>query len=244
MKKAEQTALYSIIKAKIIELIKAGTYKPDEKLPTEAEFCAMFDVSRTTIRIALQQLELEGRIYRQQGKGTFVAKSKIKQSLTTASKGFAEQMVEQGLEPVTKVISLEVIPATSSYIDLLNLQKNDPIIKLVRLRYASHEPIQYVESYIPWKVAPGLTKQEGQGSLFQILEQKYHIQVGKTVEAVEPILADDQISLHLEIPVGAPCLTVETTTFSTAQSPIEYSHAVFRGDRSKFIVERVYTDLE
>lgn len=64
------TALYSVIKFKIIELIKSGKYQANDQLPTESEFCEQYDVSRTTVRLALQQLELEGYIKRIQGKGT------------------------------------------------------------------------------------------------------------------------------------------------------------------------------
>ncbi|GAA0371573.1 GntR family transcriptional regulator [Bacillus horti] len=240
MKNPDQEALYAVTKSKIVEMIKSGKYQPDEKLPTEAEFCNMFDVSRTTIRIALQQLELEGRIYRRQGKGTFVSRSKIEQSLTTSNKGFAEQMIDQGLEPETIVIDLQVQPASQAMAQALNLQEKDPLTKLVRLRSASQEPLQYVESYIPWKIAPGLNKEESSGSLFQLLKSKYHVTVGKTIETVEPILADETISGHLNISVGTPCLAVETITLSNDHIPIEYSFAVFRGDRSKFVVERIY----
>jgi GntR family transcriptional regulator len=77
------TVLYSIVKDKIADLIKSGEYAVGEQLPTELALCEQFQVSRTTVRLALQQLELEGRIYRVQGKGTFVSKPKIRHTMTS-----------------------------------------------------------------------------------------------------------------------------------------------------------------
>lgn len=72
------TALYSVIKFKIIELIKSGKYQANDQLPTESEFCEQYDVSRTTVRLALQQLELEGYIKRIQGKEHLYRRQKYK----------------------------------------------------------------------------------------------------------------------------------------------------------------------
>lgn len=233
--------LYSIVKDKILEMIKSGKYRVGEQLPTETELCKQFNVSRTTVRLALQQLVLEGRIYRIQGKGTFVSKPKIRQTFTSSDKGFAEQMIDQGLRPESKVFELQVIPATPALAEALQIQENDPVNKLARVRYADSEPLQYEISYIPWKFTPGLVNEDCGGSLFQLLRIKFQLIVHRTVEFVEPILADECISGYLNISDGAPAFFVETTTYTTEDVPIEYSQAYFRGDRSKFVIERNYT---
>jgi GntR family transcriptional regulator len=183
---------------------------------------------------------LEGRINKVQGKGTFVSKPKIKQSLTSSSKGFGDQMLEQGLKPRSNVLSLKVIPADTALSEYLQIEENDPVTQLVRVRFADDEPLQYETSYIPWKIAPGLDDDDCQGSLFQSLRTKYHIEINRTVESIEPILAAEHISQHLNIPQGAPVFSIETITYNSDNTPVEYSNAVFRGDRSKFTVERNY----
>lgn len=236
----DSNALYSQIKTKIEQQIKSGEYKTGDALPSEFQLCKDYDVSRTTIRLALQQLELEGRIYKIQGKGTFVAKPKIKQSLSTSSKGFADQMIDQGLKPRSLVLSLKVIPADGLLAEYLQIHESDPVNQLIRVRFADHEPLQYETSYIPWKFAHGLVDDDCQGSLFQLLRTKYNVQIDRTVESIEPILVSEQISQHLKIPPGAPVFSIETITYSLDNTPVEYSNAVFRGDRSKFTVERNY----
>ncbi len=128
------TALYSVIKFKIIELIKSGKYQANDQPPTESEFCEQYDVSRTTVRLALQQLELEGYIKRIQGKGTFVSAAKIQTPIPHKITSFAEQM--RGLRSESKVLELVVIPADHSIAELLKMKENEPVNKLVRVRYA------------------------------------------------------------------------------------------------------------
>ncbi|MBS4205675.1 GntR family transcriptional regulator [Lederbergia citrea] len=239
----EQASLYNIVKMKIMEKIKSGKYQVGDKLPTEMELCEEYSVSRTTIRIALQQLALEGRIYRVQGKGTFVSKPKIQQSLSTTEKGFASQLIEQGYKPKTDIIELKVIPADSTLASHLQVNGNDPVTQLARIRYANDEPLFYAVSYIPWHFAPGLVNDEEscKGSLFQLLQDKYNVKIHKTVEVLEPILASKQISEYLSVSEDTPVFHLETLTYDENLKPIEFSESVFRGDRSTFTIERIYT---
>ncbi|MEC1355174.1 GntR family transcriptional regulator [Bacillus sonorensis] len=232
-------ALYSVIKFKIIELIKSGKYKANDQLPTESEFCEQYHVSRTTVRLALQQLELEGYIKRIQGKGTFVSAAKIQAPIPHKITSFAEQM--KGLRSESKVLELVVIPADQSIAELLQINENDPVNKLVRIRYAEDEPLQYHTSYIPWKIAPALVQEECTGSLFALLRSKYNIRIERGTEWIEPILTDETISKHLLINVGAPVFLSESITYDDQGAVVEYAQIITRGDRTKFIVEQQYS---
>jgi GntR family transcriptional regulator len=238
------SVLYSIVKDKIADLIKSGEYAVGEQLPTELALCEQFQVSRTTVRLALQQLELEGRIYRVQGKGTFVSKPKIRHTMTSWEKGFAEQMIEQGLKPETRVVELTVIPASAAVAKSLQIAESDPVNRLARVRYADQEPVLYEISYLPWKLTPGLTAEECSGSLYRLLHAKYGLSVKRTVEYVEPALTDHTISQYIDTPEGTPIFFLETVAYIAAdpdEAPIEFSQGYYRGDRSKFVVERSYS---
>lgn len=104
---AKQPQLHSQIKQDIVDKIESGYYPPGSLLPTESEFCKIYDVSRTTLRTALNHLLMEGAIYRKQGKGTFVAKGKVKQILSSSSLRYAEQLKAQGFKPKIKVVDLQ-----------------------------------------------------------------------------------------------------------------------------------------
>jgi len=233
-------ALHFKVKESIIQLIKKGEYTPHTQLPTEAEFCDKYGVSRTTIRTALQQLQLEGYVYRKQGKGTFVSGQKVTQVLTSTVKNFTEQLTTQGKSPTTKVLGLTVIESDAFLSELFNLQKGDPVNRLERIRYADGEPLQYMISYLPWRRTPGLDAKECEKSLYKLLESQFGLKIKKTHEQLELSLADTDISEKLWVKVGAPCFSLTTNAYLSDGTLIEYSETIFRGDKANFIIEREY----
>lgn len=235
------TVLYFELKEKIKVMISSGIYPVGSQLPTELELCNKFEVSRTTVRLALQQLELEGIIQKFQGKGTFVSQPKINEVLTPKITSFSEQMKDAGLSSYSKVLAKEIIPAYPSLALSLEINKDDPVIKLVRLRFGGTEPFQHSTSYVPWKVAPTLIQDDCSGSLFELLQVKYQITIWKSVETIEPILSNQLVSEMLNIPAGSPAFLLESSTYSSDHVPIEYSSTIVRGDRSKFVLERYYS---
>ena len=80
-------------------------------LPSKPKLCVIYGVSRTVVRQALREIELEGLITRRKGKGTFIAEPKISESLAQKLTGFYQDTVERGLEPVTKMLRHEIVPA-------------------------------------------------------------------------------------------------------------------------------------
>lgn len=92
------------------EHIKKGIWKPGELIPSEKKIGEYYQVSRTTVRLALRELELEGLIFKRKGKGSFVTRPKISEGLIQKLTGFHHDMVERGLTPVTKVLDQQVIP--------------------------------------------------------------------------------------------------------------------------------------
>ena len=93
------------------EKIHTKNWLPGDQIPGEQDLCSLYKVSRTVVRQALQQLELDGEINRRKGKGTFVSLPKISEGLVQKLTGFYQDMVERGLKPVTKVLHQVVVPA-------------------------------------------------------------------------------------------------------------------------------------
>ena len=113
--------LIQTLKKKILN----GDLKTGDKLPGEFELCETYGVSRTVVRQALRELELEGLVSRKKGKGTFISGPKINESLVQKLTGFFEDMVSRGHIPYTKVLRHDVIPAKAKIADYLQLEPSD-----------------------------------------------------------------------------------------------------------------------
>lgn len=234
------SALHLKVKDAIIQLINDGEYKPDSQLPTEAEFCEKYGVSRTTVRTALQQLTMEGFVYRKRGSGTFVSANKVKQVLTTTVDHFSSQISMQGKKPLIKVLKLEVIPADEYLCEQLKISEGEPVNMIERIRFVNDEPIQFETAYLPWYKTPAINKQGCEKSLYNLLKTQFGLKINKTIENLELFIADQETAEKLHICVGDPCFALDTLAYLQDGSIIEYSKTIYRGDLAHFVIERNY----
>lgn len=233
-------SLHAYIKEELLDRIKAGKYMPGEKIPTELDLCKDFDVSRTTVRTALNQLTLEGYLSRIQGKGTFVAEQKVKQALSNTIKRYSDQIAVQGKKGIVSLVNISVIPANDMLQHLLDVSVNAPIQRIERVRKADGEPTQYEIAYIPWDVAPGIAREHAESSLYASLSDNFDVRIAKTTETIEIALADERTSKHLNCEVGMPCFYMETIAEDKKGNKVEFSRSYFRGDKTNFTIERNY----
>lgn len=233
-------SLHAYIKDELLTRIKSDVYKRGEKIPTEHELCKDFDVSRTTVRTALTQLTLEGYLVRHQGRGTFVADKKVRQTLSDTVQRYSDQVEVQGKNPEITLISINVVPASESLQQSLPVNVNDPIQRVERVRKANGEPTQYEIAYIPWNTAPGITQAHAETSLYAALKDEFKIHIAKTTEHIEITLADERLCSHLQCEPGLPCFYIETIAEDENGKRVEYSRSYFRGDKTNFMIERNY----
>lgn len=233
---------YIQVKEVISGRIKNGTWSPGDRLPSEAELCEMFGVSRTVVRQALQDMIHEGLIKRRKGKGSFVAAKKISEQLVQKLTGFYQDMVEQGLEPVTKVLEQHVVPAAPEVAEHLKLQPYTPVIEIVRLRSVQDVPIVLVTTYLPYALCPKLINENlNNQSLYALLENRYRLYIARGRRTIQSVLADGQEAKLLEVKKGAPLFRLDSTSYLNDGTPVEYYFAYHRGDRSQFEVELIRT---
>jgi GntR family transcriptional regulator len=227
------------LKEALTEGIRSGRWKPGERLPSEPELCQSFDVSRTVVRQALQDLVYEGVVVREKGRGTFVAEAKISStSLVHSLIGFHQDMAERGFEPYSKVLEQVMMPATPQVARYLHLEELNPVIKLERLRFIHEDPIVLVTSYLPYEICPlAVTADFTRQSLYAFLAETYAIALSRGRRRIEATVANEELAELFRIEPGAPLLRMESVTFSEHDRPIEYFVGFFRGDRSRFEVE-------
>ncbi|WP_338934817.1 GntR family transcriptional regulator [Lactobacillus helveticus] len=226
-----KSPLYKELMNQLASHIKKD-YQPNQKLPSERELVDMFKVSRSTVRLALNELEEKGLIYRLHGKGTFVAPIFIKQPNLGSMYSFSSQMEGEGKEISTKNISLKLCKPEKEIVLQLNLAPNDQAYELIRLRLADGEPLVYNRTYLPEKIFSNLILEDlNQGTLYGILKKKYH-QIGvlafEDVQAVN--LTKEEANL-LHVKENTASLKINRKAINDKNIPIEFTQALARGDK-------------
>ena len=227
--------LYYQLKTLLEEYITQEHQNYDEPIPTEMEISKAFGISRPTVRQAINELVVEGRLYRRKSKGTFVMRPKIHQHFLETIQSFNEEMEAKGLEPKTEVIKLTVEVCTEEVGKLLFLETEDQIIRLERLRYANDDPLVHVVSFLPYHLCQGMIQEDfTKASMYHVLEEKLGLHIDYATRRLEAVLADKHTAKALDIPEGSAIQYIQTVAYLTDGTPIEYSKASYRGDRSHF----------
>jgi GntR family transcriptional regulator len=147
-------------------------------------------------------------------------------------------MVEKGLKPTTKVLHQNITPAGEKVSQFLGIKPGENVIDILRLRFINEEPIQLVTTYIPFEICPSLASVDlTNRSLYEYLEKEHGIFITSGRRYIEAVLANDMEASLLNIERGAPLLLLDSISFAEDGKPIEYYHALHRGDRSRFEVD-------
>jgi GntR family transcriptional regulator len=222
------------LKRHLLELL--SSLPPGSPIPTERSLAAEFDVSRTTVRQALADLTVEGRLLRVQGKGTFAAEPKVAQRLQLSS--YTEDMRAQGREPSSRFLDISEIPAEGELPGLLGVRSGAKILRMQRLRLADGEPMAIETTHLPLGRFRGLRKYVfAGGSLYQVLKERYDVEMGHAEETIETALAGPHEAELLGADVGMPMLLLSRHVYDTTERPVEWVRSVYRGDRYKFVAE-------
>jgi GntR family transcriptional regulator len=211
------------------ETLPAGT-----PVPPERTLAAEFDTSRTTVRQALQELVVEGRLERIQGKGTFVAKPKVAQSLQLTS--YTEDMRAQGLEPTSQLLDVGYITADDTLAGLLGMTPGGRVLRIERLRMADSEPMAIETTHLSAKRFPALRRSLAKyTSLYTALAEVYDVRLSEAEETIETSLATPREAGLLGTDVGLPMLMLSRHSLDMGGEPVEWVRSVYRGDRYKFV---------
>ena len=233
---------YYLIKNSIIEKINNEDLAPHQLLPSERELIEKYNVSRITVRRAIDELVKEGYAYKVPGKGSFVKGDNLKQRLTKVH-SYTEEIISQGMTPSRKVLHSEIEEVDIKKMKKLNLHKGDELFVLERIYYADDEPICLTKTVLPYKMFPKIECFDfANNSLYSILENFYNLEITRAAQMLEASVSTNKISHHLDIENGHPLLLFRTTTyglFDGVEVPFEYFKSYFKTDKIKYFMEQV-----
>jgi GntR family transcriptional regulator len=229
---------YYVVKRHLLGLLP--DFSPGVPLPTERELASALNTSRTTVRQALTELVVEGRLVRRHGSGTYVAEPKLAWPLQMSS--FTEQAASSGLVVESQLIASERIKATDELAELLRIKPGAVVQRLERLRKVNGAPMALEASHLPAARFPGLARAvRRSGSLYQVLAEQWDIKVVGAVETIETAPATPREAGLLDTDVGAPMMMLSRHSFDATGAPVEWVRSWYRGDRYKFVATLGFT---
>ncbi|WP_127579552.1 GntR family transcriptional regulator [Paenibacillus koleovorans] len=231
--------LYFQLKQHLIELIESGEMKPGDSIQSERELSEKFEISRMTVRQALLELVNEGRLIREQGKGTFIAQPKINQGLFKLT-SFSEDMVSRGMKPGAYVVDVVVNQPSSSVMEALRLKPSAAVIILTRVRLADNKPMALEVTHLPLRRFEGLERESFEGvSLYQLLESKFGVKPYSATQTIEVGMPTPRETNLLHVSPEVPVLLIKRVTCDQEGVPYEFVKSIYPGDRYKFHAELV-----
>ena len=231
-----QIPLHYQIADYLLFMLQKGDLNRNDKLPTEEKLTEIFDVSRTTIRKALDQLLNKKLIYKKQGRGTFW--TEITESLTQKKlSGINRQIFAITEKTDVTVLSKKQVSVSGEIADFLGLPGGSRVVEFERLRFINNEPMSYTINYLPVSIGEPISKEQlEKKTMLETLEADFKIDLGIINHEVEITRANSVTSEFLKIAVLDPVLTIKTSVFDSLNNPIEIVWTYFVENKYKFKV--------
>ncbi len=229
--------LYHQLKTLLLEQIRAGEIKPNDRLPAEDELAAFHGVSKATVRQALNELAVAGVLRREQGRGTFVAEPKLAQGPREMT-SFTDEMRSRGLHPTSKVLKQDIIKAEADIAEKLGVAEGNQVTRLKRLRLADGEPMGIQTAYLSLALAPQLAQEDfTDASLYAVIERKYGLWPARAQETYVAVLLDRAEAKLLKVAAASPALLAERVSYLTSGQALEVTYSIMRGDRYQIVLD-------
>ncbi len=234
--KQSRVPMYIQIEDELKRRMEKGEFPVGAAIPSERELTELFNVSRMTVRQSITNLVNDGLLYREKGRGTFVASPKVEQPLIGMT-SFTEDMQTRGMVPGNKLIRFETITPGPDIAKELQLEDGEKVFYVERIRYADDKPMALEKTYLPVKLFPQLSQETFTGSLYSLIEQEQQLKISHASQRMEAALVKPEEAELLQIQVPSAILLIERASYLTNSQPFEVVRSIYRADRYKFISE-------
>lgn len=235
--------LYSQLKNLICEKIESGEFAENSKIPSEQEFCEMYDISRPTVRQAISELTSNGVLYKEKGKGTFVAKSKSMVDIKSYS-GFTDSILDSQEPGNRDIVFFNTVSGAENkrLDDIFNMpysytQKNE-YTEIRFINKKNNEIISLNESYLPLSLFPGIVDDlKAKKPSYDILKGKYPLIPVRAKSSLEIVYTDQEDARYLQVQTGQALIKIENVLYSKSGQVVEYIVSKYRADKCKLLFE-------
>ena len=238
----EKLPKYYLVKKAIVENIENEVYDSKDPIPSERELMETYQVSRITVRKAIDELVTEGYLYKIQGKGTYVKTDEGSSNLFSIT-SCTDDVLRLGMKPSKEVVVSKMVNPNVKRAKALEITTDDKIYMIGRILYADTEPLNYTLTFLPEKIFPGLSKYDlGKESLYRIMTEVYGVKITKARSTIEAIGAQDEIAEYLDVEEGTPIILFCCITHGIVNGreiPIENFKCYYRTDKFKFYIDQV-----
>jgi GntR family transcriptional regulator len=224
---------YYLAKIEIGALV--DTLGEGSAMPSERELAARFGMARETVRQALRELLVEGRIRRRHGRATVVAGPKIVQPLSVDS--YTEGVRRQGRVPGRRLVGLEEGPAEPGRAAHLRIEPGDPVLHLERILLSDDEPMGLESTYLPAARFPRLRAEFDPGTSLYAYLRGTGVVFHAATEHIETVLAAPREAALLGTNPALPMLLLNRVSRDPDGRPVECVRSLFRGDRFSLVAE-------
>jgi GntR family transcriptional regulator len=221
---------YAQLHALLKSRIAGGEWPPGHQLPSEAELCTLYDVSRITVRQALALLAQEGHVSRGRGKGTFVRDSRLTAAPRTVS-SFSSELHALGMKPGSRVLDVRLAKASAALAEEMGVSPGLELVRVTRLRLADDRPIGIQTASLPGTRFPGLQELiTDDVSLYAILRDYFGIVGTGATEIFKASTVGRADAALLECRPSTPAFEVTRISFDDG-GVYEHTASLLRGDR-------------
>ena len=225
---------YNQIYTDLLASITTERLQRGTRLPSETELMDSYQASRGTVRRAIEQLQERGFAQKIHGKGTFVAKPKTFQNVSSLQ-GLAESMTGRGYEVINRLRSFKFIPADKRVAERLQVAEGETVAQIKRVRLINREPISLEITYLPQPLGERLEKADlVTRDIFLILENDCGLALGHADLAIDAVLADSDLTQALNVEPGSPIMRIERLTHDANGQPLDFEHLYYRGDAFQY----------
>ena len=233
----DQSRQYLLIRDQLAADIAQGVLQV--KLPSERELAERFLCTRITLREALQQLETEGLVYRENRRGWFVAPPRIRYNPTRTT-GFMEYVSAQGRQPRTETLHAERRAAGAWLAKRMGLEDSAPVYFLQRRRWVDERPvlIELIALDAGW--CPGLLDHDLDTSLMSLLRERFGLQPTRCQLAMHPTALNAAQAEPLQLAPGSPALYLERLSYAEGQRVVEFDQEFWRPDALEIVLDAAY----